>query len=163
MRGFLLCLCYIAALGILAFFAGRLLARCPLRWDAFPFRDWAFEQKGNLYRRLRIHRWHRHVPDMSRIFPRLMPPKRLSHRISAAQAEVMVRETCVAECVHACLMVAGLACPRLWPGPGGWIVCLVYTLLGNLPFILIQRFNRPKLVMLLEKCRRAEAARSHRP
>ena len=43
-----------------------------------------------------------------------------------------------------------LHCLTLWPTVGGLaVVCL--NILGNLPFILIQRYNRPRLARLLEK------------
>ena len=71
----------------------------------------------------------------------------------------MVQETCIAEVIHILLSLTGLALPLIWPGPGGLLACAAYVLLGNLPFILIQRFNRPKLRMLLEKCRRVEASK----
>ena len=157
MRHLLRCALYAAALGVVAFVAGRLL---PKRWfdgGAFPYRDWPFERGGNIYRKLYIQRWQNRVPDMSRLFKRLMPPMRIERIISAAQAERMVQETCVAECVHVALCVAGLYCLRLWPGRGGRLFYLVYVLLGNLPFIMIQRFNRPKLRLMAEKLRRREA------
>ena len=34
---------------------------------------------------------------------------------------------------------------------------LLYDLFGNLPFILIQRYNRPRLVILLERQREVQA------
>lgn len=155
--GLLHCLIYIAAIGVVGFIAGRFLPKKWLKYDAPPFRELPFEKGGNFYRKLGIHRWHKRLPDMSHILPGVMPPKKLTAHISSAQAEVMVQETCVAEVVHVLLAVLGLYLPFLWPGPGGVVVCLVYVLLGNVPFVLIQRFNRPKLRMLLEKCRRAEA------
>jgi len=155
--GFKSCVVYIAAIGAIGFIAGRILPKRWFRYDNPPFRDLPFENGGHFYRKLGIHRWHKRLPDMSRILPGLMPPKRVVAHISAAQAEIMVQETCIAETIHASLSLLGLYLPRLWPGPGGILVCVLYVLLGNVPFILIQRFNRPKLRMLLDKCRRAEA------
>ena len=43
--------------------------------------------------------------------------------------------------------------PRGW----NWICMLLYDLFGNLPFILIQRYNRPRLVILLERQREVQA------
>ena len=151
------CIIYIAAIGVVGFLLGRFLPKRWLKYDRPPFSELPFEDGGNFYRKLGIHRWHKKLPDMSRILPGLMPPKRLTAHITSAQAEVMVQETCVAEVIHVLLAVLGLALPFLWPGLGGIIVCAAYILLGNVPFILIQRFNRPKLRMLMEKCRRAEA------
>ena len=61
----------------------------------------------------------------------------------------MIQETCVAELIHMLLSVTGLACLAIWPGLGGIAVTIVYILLGNLPFIIIQRYNRPRLERLL--------------
>ena len=154
------CLIYLVAVGIVGFTAGRVLPKRWFKYDAPPFRALAFEDNGHFYRKLGIHRWQKRLPDMSRILPMTMPAKRITAHISSAQAEVMVQETCIAETIHVLLSLAGLYLPFLWPGGGGFGLFMLYFLLGNLPFILIQRFNRPKLRMLLEKCRRAEAARA---
>ena len=157
MNGLKSCLIYMIFAGVVGFLAGRALPRRWMNYDAPPFRELPFEQGGHFYRKLGIHRWHKRVPDMSRILPWLMPAKRLTSHISSAQAEIMVQETCIAELIHVLLSLAGLWLLYLWPGFGGLAMFLLYCLLGNLPFILIQRFNRPKLRMLLEKCRQAEA------
>lgn len=154
--GFKLCALYIVAIGVMGFVAGRFLPKRWFKYDAPPFKDLPFENGGHFYRKLGIHRWYKLLPDMSRILPGVMPPKRVTAHISAAQAEVMVQETCIAEVIHIYLSVMGLFIPFLWPGAGGILACLAYLLLGNMPFILIQRFNRPKLVQLMERCRRAE-------
>lgn len=151
------CLIYIAAIGVAGFTLGRALPKRWFHYDAAPFRELPFENGGHFYRRLGIHRWHKLLPDMSRILPETMPEKRITAHLSSGQAEVMVQETCIAEFIHIFLSVAGLALPLLWPGWGGLCAFLAYFLLGNLPFILIQRFNRPKLRALLDRCRRAEA------
>lgn len=155
--GFERCLIYTVVTGILGFVLGRLVPGPWFRWDAPPFRELPFENGGHFYRKIGIHHWHKRMPDMSRILPGLMPEKRVTAHISAKQVEIMIQETCIAESTHILLSILGLAHPFLWPGWGGILWCCAYFLVGNLPFILIQRFNRPKLCMLLEKCRQAEA------
>ena len=156
MVGFRKCVIYIVVMGVVGFILGRLLPKRWFKYDAPPFRALPFENGGHFYRKLGIHRWHKRLPDMSHILPGVMKPKQLIGHITAAEAELMVQETCVAECTHALLSVMALYMLRLWPGPGGLFGCIAYILIGNVPFILIQRFNRPKLRMLLDKCRRAE-------
>ena len=63
----------------------------------------------------------------------------------------MIRETCVAEFIHVLLCIASLGCLRIWPGFGGFCMAFLYTL-GNIPFIMIQRYNRPRLVSLQGRC-----------
>jgi len=148
---FLAALCRSGGLIIPAFPTAppRLSATVPKHWfraDRFPFRTKPWEEK--LYRALRVRQWQNRVPDMSRIFPRLMPPKRMTAHPDAQTLLVMIRETCVAELTHWLLLFAGLAIPAIWPGAWGIAACVVYCVFGNLIFILIQRYNRPRLVRL---------------
>lgn len=142
------CLLYMMALGAVSFVLGRLV---PKRWfcaERWPWRCAAWEQK--LWKLLRVKQWQAKVPDMSRLFSRLMPAKKLT-RETFADLPRMIEETCVAEGTHALLSLAGLYMLRLWRGVGGAVTTLVYILLGNLPFIVIQRYNRPRLQRLLAR------------
>ena len=51
------------------------------------------------------------------------------------------------------LMLAGLGVIVIWPCVWGVMLYLVYAILGNLIFIIIQRYNRPRLVRLYERKR----------
>ncbi len=150
---FLLCVCYYAIIGIISFYAGRLISKHIFRYEAFPFCPYSWERDGQIYKRIGIGWWQNRVPDMSRIFKRLMPPKKLVGRPDRAKLLTMIQETCVAELTHAMLCAAGIAVFWIWPGAGGIIIWLVYCVFGNLPFIAIQRYNRPRLVKLLRRCR----------
>ena len=86
---------------------------------------------------------------MSRIFPEIMPSKKLPRKFDPAQIQEMIVETCIVECVHGFLCLAGLGCLFFWKGPGGICAAVLYAL-GNIPYCLIQRYNRPKLVKILE-------------
>ena len=143
------CAIYLAAIGAVCFYIGRLL---PANWfqsDRFPFRCFAIERGGRIYEKLGIRRWKDRVPDMSKILPKVMLPKRLSWGDQPEQVALLIQETCIAEVVHLILFVLGFGCVLLWDGLGGWVVSVVYNLLGNVPFILIQRYNRPRLQRLM--------------
>lgn len=150
---FLNCCIYLALMGIISFFVGRLL---PKRWfhpDRFPYRSYPFERNGRVYERLKIRSWQNKVPDMSRIVPKLMPAKRLTGDYKEKLPR-MIQETCVAELIHSILCFTGFYCVWLWPGAGGLTVAVLHALFLNLPFILIQRYNRPRLMKLYKRsCR----------
>ena len=148
---FLKCACYLAGLGILSFVLGRLVPKTWFDYTRFPYRAFAFERDGRLYEALRVSRWQSRVPDMSRLFPKLMPPKKLSARPDEQTLLVMIRETCAAEATHALLILAGLGLLAIWPGAGGIVLYLIYAIFGNLVFLIIQRYNRPRLVRLYER------------
>ena len=46
----------------------------------------------------------------------------------------------------------------IWPGVGGIVAALVYIFVGNLPFVIIQRYNRPRLQKLYDMQQRKKGA-----
>lgn len=142
------CLIYLAAIGLVSFLIGRILPKSWFRFDAALFRPFSFEKNGKIYVKLGVKKWKERVPDMSRIVPFIMPSKKLPKTVDCAQLSLMLQETCIAEWIHAALCIAGAGCIFLWKGVGGWII-FILNIIGNLPFIIIQRYNRPKLVRLL--------------
>ena len=148
MKECILSFAYAAALGVLSFFLGRLLPKRWLHPDKFPFRTYAWEDR--LWKALQIRKWQAKVPDMSRLFKKLMPEKKLTQQ-TVQELPLMIEETCVAELTHGLLCIAGLALLAIWPGIGGIILTVIYIVFGNLPFLLIQRYNRPRLQKLLER------------
>lgn len=147
---FLRCVAYFALLGGSSFILGRQLPKSWFLPDRFPYRCLAFEKEGRVYDRLHIRKWQNRIPDMSRIFPGLLPAKSLRDGQSQEKLERMIRETCVAECVHIFLAVAGFGCFCKWRSLTSLAMAILFAL-GNLPFILVQRYNRPRLCRLLEK------------
>ena len=143
------CAIYVAAIGIISNPLGNLLPRTWFRADRFPYRPFAWEQNGKVYEKLRIRAWKDRVPDMSKIIPSMFR-KEISPRPTAGSMERLVQETCVAEAVHWALIVLSLPVLKIWKGLGGRI-CYFLCILGNLPFIIIQRYNRPRLIRALTR------------
>ena len=144
------CACYLALTGTFGFFAGRIVPKEWLKPEKGWFRSFSFERNGAVYEKLGIRKWHNKVLDMSRILPCLMPAKNLSGDYEE-RLPMMIQETCVAEIVHITVSIAGLRCLRMWPGIGGITVTAIHIVFLNLPFILIQRYNRPRLIRLQKK------------
>lgn len=143
------CAAYVTVIGILSNPIGNLLPRSWFRADRFPYRCFCWERNGKIYEKLHIRAWKDRVPDMSK-HVRSMVRKKISARPSAESMDRLVRETCVAESVHWVLMVLSLGVLKIWKGLGGWL-CYLLCVLGNLPFIIIQRYNRPRLVRTLNR------------
>lgn len=141
------CGIYLAVTGILSFLLGRCIRPEHMDWNRFPYSIYAFEKDGRIYRKIGIHHWQNKVPDMSRIFPKMMPPKRMVGTSTGALRR-MIQETCTAELIHGLLCLTGFYCIALWPGNGGIILSVLNVVLFNLPFMLIQRYNRPRLLRL---------------
>lgn len=155
MDGLLRCFFYLAVIGVMFFLLGRIIPQKWMFYDRFPYSPFPFEKNGKIYQTLRIHSWREKLPDMSKILPAMMPSKKLPKSATAEQLERMVRETCVAELVHNMLCVLGFGCVFLWKGTGGWVLALLY-MAGNIPFSIIQRYNRPKLVRIMRRLKTRE-------
>ncbi len=158
MSGFFRCILYALALALLAHPLGQALPSDCFHPGKFPFRPWKWEKNGRVYTKLAIDSWKTLVPDMSRFLPDMVK-KQLpadTAAVTAAQCTALVQETCRAETVHAASCLLGLPFLRLWRGWGGVTVLAVWVLLANLPFILIQRYNRPRLVRLASLLQKRE-------
>ena len=143
---------YLLALSLLAHPVGQALPRRWFSGDRWPWASAPFEKEGRFWRKLGVHRWKDKVPDMSRLLGDMVK-KQLAPDGKTDYA-LLVQETCVAECVHFCLGLLPLGAFALCRS--GWMVCIVavYILLGNLPFQIIQRYNRPRLLRLMRKARK---------
>lgn len=144
------CAVYLTVTGIAGFLLGRVFSKCRLDPEKGLFRCFPFEREGKLYEKIGIRKWQKRLPDMSRIFPTMMPAKNLRGKYGE-RLSIMIQETCVAEAVHIAVGIAGLPCLWIWPGIGGVTVTAMFIFLLNVPFILIQRYNRPRLIRLQKK------------
>lgn len=144
-------------LGVVSYPVGRLISWNDPDPDGFWFREREWELGGEIYEKLHIKSWQSRIPDVSKVLGRWMPRKTLSMGFSAETVRTMIRETCTAEMVHGLLNIAGLWLLSIWHGIGGVVIYLIYFILGNLPFILVQRYNRPRLKNLLTHLELKEA------
>lgn len=155
---FVRCFIFMAITGIIAFFVGRVLPKRWLNENGFPYKPYAFEKDGDIYEKIGIRKWQNKMLDMSRILPKMMPTKRLEGNM-LEKLPVMIKETCIAELIHTLLGLIALNCLFIWKGAGGIIVTILYEI-GNLPYILIQRYNRPRLIALFERLQKRANVRT---
>lgn len=150
---FLYSLIYIAVLGVLSHFVGQALPRKCFDAEKPPYKAAKWEKGGKVYEKLGIKHWKDIVPDMSRIMPDMVK-KKLTSENKESGMDTLIAETCVAECVHWGLIVLSFGILFWWRGLWAAVFLLVYNIFGNLPFIIIQRYNRPRLVMLEQRRKR---------
>jgi len=151
---FVWCAITLMITGIFSNYLGELLPRRWFRAEAFPYRCFAWEKEGKIYLKLRINRWKDFVPDMSRVNPGMVS-KHLGKLPTSAQVRRLVIETCIAEFVHWVLI---LLAPLILLTEEWWatLVLYLYVFVFNLPFIFIQRYNRPQLIRLADRLKERE-------
>ena len=108
------------------------------RW--FQPRPW----ETILYKKLRVKNWKKHLPTYS--------PRQFSMADNALSR--IVQNMCGAEVVHEIIMVLSflplLAVP-LWGAFPVFLITSLCSVLFDSIFVIAQRYNRPRLIRLLEK------------
>ncbi len=154
---FLKSVIYVLVLGIAAHYIGEALPRRWFHFDRFPFAAWKWEREGRIYEAVRVQDWKDHVPDMSRVM-KDMVPKRVGFCPTSTEVWVLVSETCVAEFIHFALCIFSPGVYLFWKNSMGvFLSCIV--VFCNVPFILIQRYNRPTLIALAKRLEKREERR----
>ena len=118
--------------------------------DGPLLRQRRFEAGGRWYRRrLRINRWKDRLPEAGALFDGGISKRELPAR-DLEGLRTFVRETRRAELTHWWAM----ACAPLfvlWNPPVAAALLVAYGVLVNLPFVLIQRYNRFRTQAILER------------
>jgi len=134
-------------------YAAHRLGDERLSHDGWLLRPRSFEDGGRFYRRtLRIHRWKDRVPEAGALFDGGISKRELPARDTAG-LELFVRETRRAELAHWWAMGCGPVFV-LWNPPLAAGLLVGYGVVANLPFILIQRYNRFRTQALVARIAR---------
>ena len=96
-----------------------------------------------------VRLWKRWIPDAGGVLPGGVRKASLVRR-EPVSLRRLVLETRRAELVHWALLPAGLV-TALWLSPIGVMVNVVFSLAFNLPCLLLQRWNRRRLLHLLSR------------
>lgn len=132
---------------------GYLVHRLPahrLRRDGPLLRLRPWERSGTAYERvLRVRRWKDHLPEAGDLFAGGVSKRHLPSP-GAAGVERFVVETRRAERGH-WLAMAGGPLAVLWNPPAGVAAMVAYGVLVNLPFVVVQRYNRARALRVLAR------------
>jgi glycosyl-4,4'-diaponeurosporenoate acyltransferase len=127
-------------------FAVHRLPLARLQHDTWLLRPRSVERGGRLYaRRLHIQRWKDHLPEAGALFA-----GGVSKRTVTRDLDRFAAETRRAEYGH-WLAIACTPVFALWNPPVGLALMAAYSLLVNVPFIAIQRYNRPRAQRILAR------------
>ncbi len=118
------------------------------RSDSILFTLHRWESKGTVYRRyLKIHRWKDRLPEAGEFFS--LHPFNKAHlvRFDKEYLSRFILETCRAELAHLLPFLFYPLCLPWNPWPAN-LIMFIYAILANVPFIIIQRYNRARLLSL---------------
>lgn len=147
---FIYWLAYMLAITVGIYVIGRIFPRKWIKEDKFPFRSFAFEKNGKIYDKIKIKKWKTKWPDASMVIHKIIPQipvKRFDDK-SPEKVKTLIKESCVAETTHIVAFVLSFFALFFWFSIVSIILTVMYALV-NIPPILIQRYNRPRLVRTL--------------
>lgn len=127
-------------------YAGHRLPTSALQRDTWLTALHPVERDGGPWLRLGVRRWKDALPEAGGFFGGIS--KR--HLGSASDVERLVLETRRAELVHWTLAATGPLF-ALWNPPGLAAFLVAFAVAFNAPFIVVQRFNRARLLRVLER------------
>ena len=106
------------------------------------FREKQFENK--LYKLMRVRKWKKYLPTYSPV----------TFDTTQKTVKEIVGATCQAEIVHEIIMVLSLVPIAFIPFLGGAAAIIITSFLSmliDLTFVILQRYNRPKLIRVMER------------
>lgn len=117
--------------------------------DVWPYRETWLELKGRLYVLLGIKKWKRLLPDGAKLIDRNGFLKRKFESTDINYIKKFIIETRRAELVHL-IHFPFLIVFFLFNPLAGDIIMIVYAFFFNVPCLMSQRYNRKRLMKLLE-------------
>lgn len=133
--------------GVLFYHIGMRLAVAHLAKHRYNFRNVWFSEKRfekPLYKTLRVRRWKKYLPSGN--------PE--SYSLENRTLFDVVQTMCRNEMIHEVSALLSLVPILLGIWYGAWGVWITTSLFGSfcdLPFVCMQRYNRPRLVRLMKR------------
>lgn len=145
----------VGTIGVPAFFLGEKVPRDRLNPEKFPFKSFAWEREGQIYEKIGIRWWKTHTPDMSKYIRRTFSKQGNMLR-DPQHLRKLVKETCSAELVHWALILLSPIFAVLMDSLG--VLAMILYIIGNLVPIIIQRYNRPRVLKIIQRIEKRKCA-----
>jgi glycosyl-4,4'-diaponeurosporenoate acyltransferase len=140
-------------------FVHRLLPKSAFDKINYLFNEWSFEKR--LYKIIYVARWKDKLPEWGSVWD--FEKKHIPKELNLEYVERFILETHRAEIGHLGMAVLGFACVLVNPDENALmaIICSIINFVIQIPFCLIQRYNRPRLARL--KLRLANKEHNKKP
>ncbi len=127
--------------------------KVPKKWlspKGFLFKERKWEKGGAVYTKIfKVKKWKKYLPDGAAVRKNGYQKKNLTD-YSTENLERFLLESCRAELVHL-LSIVPFWVFGLFAPVEIIFYMLIYALAVNLPCIIVQRYNRPRISKLIER------------
>lgn len=121
----------------------------------YGFRLWLYRERkwesgGKVYERLfMVKAWKTRLPDISDFMKWRFNKKHFEHN-DKGYLSIFLTESCKSELTH-WMIIFSTVTFKLWNDWGSVLLLFLIASFLNLPYIIIQRYNRPRLIRLYYK------------
>lgn len=130
-----------------------LAERLPIRFYNYKrwlYRERKWENGGRIYDKIFfVKKWKSFVPDISDFLKWRFSKKHIQS-VEKNYLERFLMESCKSELTHWLIICSSLLF-FIWGGLFAFLKILLIAVILNLPYIMIQRYNRPRLLRMLRK------------
>ncbi len=129
---------------------GDQLPKSLYSYKRWMFRERRWEHGGRVYERLfGVKYWKSKLPDISDFMKWRFNKKHLAE-LDNHYLDVFLIESCKAEFTHWMIILSSVL-SLLWDSIVSALLIFLLSVILNLPYIIIQRYNRPRLIRLLKR------------
>lgn len=141
---------FLFLLHMISSYAATLLPRRFFNPSSWICRERKWEKKGRIYQKFfKVKSWKDRLPDGAALFKRGFAKKHLLSR-DAEYISSFIIETCRGELAHwSVIILSPLSFVYTWWWGG--VIIVLYALSASLPCIIVQRYNRIRLRMMMDK------------
>lgn len=114
------------------------------------FRERKWEKEGKIYDKLfKVKKWKAKLPDISDFMKWRFNKKHLGE-VDNNYLSTFLTESCKAEFTHWMIILSTLLF-NIWSDIQSFVLIFLIAFILNMPYIIIQRYNRPRLIKLLQR------------
>ncbi len=124
------------------------------------FKEKKFERK--FYEKLKIRAWKDKIPELGKTL-KFFDKTKVQEKASSDYLMGFINETCIAELMHTlslfCAFLLLIFLPKQYFWGISFPVCIINFFL-QIPPIIVQRYNRPKLLLAYKRTKRNEQVKN---
>ena len=128
---------------------GRKVSLKSLTPDKWLFATRKWENNGTIYRKyFKIHKWKKYIPEGAKCFKDDFEKNKMQST-DTKYLSIFIAELCRAELVHWLMLVPFIFYYLITPPQIATALLLIVSII-NIPCIMAQRYNRPRIQALLD-------------
>ncbi|HEX2946785.1 MAG TPA: glycosyl-4,4'-diaponeurosporenoate acyltransferase [Clostridia bacterium] len=117
--------------------------------NSWLLRHRKWEKRGDFYQRIfRVKLWKRLLPELGDIVKSVFPKKRIKE-YTREYLQKYIFESCKSELTHWSIIFSAFLF-FLWRDFEPAMMIVLLAIILNLPYIIIQRYNRPRIMDMIE-------------